>query len=608
MILMKFPWLFVPLSFCFCPLSGAEEFYLAPIIKEGTPGEVLIEDPIVSPLSGGTSLSSGAGSIQNSLQNQMAIPITDYGRAGQLAQIRGFGFSSEDVDVQVLGVSVNPPQGGGFDLSVFPQFLWAGYRFQLGPALNALNQTASTGTLSLVPWTSAALTQSGFGGRAVVFSSSLGVYQVSAAIRSGDRAFEESEDLNRVAVLAGYSTGNAVGPSGSLSSRWGGERYRGSLHLLGTDLDVQTLGSSDAPTPLARTRNIRFVPVIQNDFRVTHRSLLKTSLVYDWGFLGYQDPSMGGSRSQSYFQQWSLQTVYLFDVWKVGVSSRQVAYRSQSTYGASDSSFQTPLQNVGNLQVSREMEWGGAMVVPTFQGIWVTNYGFLPEGSLGVRSEWGNGAQVSQALFGRASFSRRTPTLLDRFATFVDFVGNPDLQTETDWTGQVGAERRGQKVEGNAQAYVQLKQNARVYTGATVNNLNDAFIFALTGTGVVHLMPQMEGTFSATASKSRLILTGYDFPYVPNFLGLAGINVHDSHEKRQWEWTAVARFSSSQVTSAVKGESLPGYFTLDTGFQFTGLPGLRLAVRVENLLDRTIERVRGYPMGRSVSVTLAGEI
>ena len=160
-------------------LWAESEVILPLITKTGAPAEVLMDDPIVPARKGKVSLNSAAGSIQNSLQNQLPIPITDSGKPGNLGQVRGFGPSAEDVDVQAFGLSLNPPQGGGFDLSTFPQFLWSSFNFQSGPALNSMNQSAASGTLRLIPWSVQALKESGSGARGTEFFSNLEVNQIS---------------------------------------------------------------------------------------------------------------------------------------------------------------------------------------------------------------------------------------------------------------------------------------------------------------------------------------------------------------------------------------------------------------------------------------------
>lgn len=566
------------------------------IVKEGTPGDVLLEDAIVSSPVHQTPWNSGSGSIQNSLQNQMALPMTDYGRSGNMSQLRGLGVTAEDVDVQAFGISLSPPQGGGANLSDFPQFLWSEFRYQSGPSLNALNQTASTGTLSLTPWTARALVQSDPGGRASGFSSSQGLTQVSAAARNG---YGEGQ---ATAVLGGYSYGTSNGPSGGLSTRFGKGRVVGTVHLLVSDLETQVPGPINYPSPNARSRNQRVIPVVQGDFKLTRASLLKTSFFYDSAKIDYLDPDQGSS-SNSRIQQWGIQNAFFWEDWKFGLSARQVSYSNLSSFQSGQPSF-APLQNIGNLQFSRMIELRTIRVEPTVQGVWVTGFGLLPQGSLGVRKEWGQG---HEALYSRVSFSQRIPSLLDRYYRYTDFVGNPNLRTERDWTGILGGEVKSGRAAASVQAYAQYRQDARVPLGMTVTNLGDAAVVAVTGTGQFKVFKFLDISNSMTLSKSRLFATETQFPYVPVFLNVAGVTVHSRPTSVNWEWVTSFRLEGARVFNVSTGEQLPSYGVFDTGVSVR-LWQATVAARCENVLDRPIELIQGYPLGRVFSLAVSAEL
>ena len=565
---------------------------LPPIIKSGTPGEVLLDDPILPALNGMTQYNSGTGTVQNSLQNQLPLSVTDYGRPGSAGQLRGLGFSSEELDVQAFGISLNPPQGGGFDLSAFPQFLWGGYRFQAGPALNGLNPTATSGVLSLVPWTSQALTQAGFGARAMQFYSTTGVNQVSVSAQ-GDQ---------NLAVVAGYSGQKVRGPSFGLSSGWGktGDRkgsefYSGQFHLLATDLDAEAPGPTYAYSPLARMRTIRVIPILQSDFRITSSSLLKNSLFYDSSWLSYEDPATFSSRSR--IKQGGLSQVYLVGAWKFGSNLKWVNYQDD---------FQSPpAQIFGNFQISKEMEWGSLLVQPNLQGVWVSGFGFLPQGGLGIRKEWDH---QRKALFTRWTLSHRIPSLLDWYSQDRYFQGNRNLKEERDWTGIFGGELKSERYSGSLQLYSQLRQNARVPFNATVSNLGNAFITALITQYQFKVSDQIDLFGGETLTSSRLILAGQPFPFMPTLIHLTGVSVHSRDLARGWNWTTNLRAFSSQLNDLSTNSRLPFYSMLDTSIQKRVWKEVYLTGRVENVLDRSIELIPGYPLGRSLSFMLSGAL
>jgi hypothetical protein len=584
--------IFIYLSFGSVLASQIEDMELPVIVKEGSAGEILLEDEIVPAQRGQTNLSSGVGSVQNSIQNQVSVPFSDSGRPGNRAQVRGLGPSSEEVDVQVFGISLNPPHGGGFDLSVFPQFLWSDFQFQVGPSLNALNQTSAAGTLSLTPWTIKALDQPGARGwkaKGVGFSSSSGINQVSASAWDG----------KNFAVISGYSSLKAVGPSAGLSGRWKTGAYTGSFHLLASDIDSETTGTTDYPTPLARMRSQRWIPVLQNDFQIAPSHILKVTTFYDFLKLDYRDP--GNSwLSKDTIQQWGIESVYRAHDWKVGLSARQVSYFMDSSLQV----FKAPLQSIGNIQVSRSIGWANSLLEPTFQGIWVTGFGFLPQGSLGFRQEWGQ----HLALYSRATFSRRIPSLLDRYYVFNNFVGNANLKAEQDWTGIIGGEYRSKTVESSLQVYGQFRQDAQVLQGNSISNLNHAYILSVMGKATAFLTPQLDWSNSITFSHSRILATGFAFPYVSPWMGVSGLSIHSKQNPRNWEWATNFRFQGSRVYDPVKGNQLPGFGVVDVGFSFALNSAILLAGRVENVLDRPIELIHGLPLGRTFSVTLSGQI
>ena len=581
-------------------IFGDTDIKLPPIVKTGTPGEILLDDPIRDPLVGETFLNAGSGSIQNSIQNQIALPLADYGRPGNAAQVRGLGPSAEDVDVQSFGISLNPPQGGGFDLSVFPQYLWSSFQYQSGPSLNALNPSAASGTLTLVPWSVASLRAGDEKRRATEFYSTAGVNQVSAA----------GTDGKNVSAVAGYSSLKVRGPSSGFSSVWGRQDgslvgYQGEFHFLASDLDSDSLGSVSYSTSQAHIRNTRLIPVLQNNFKLGPSNSLKTSLFYDWGYLGYEDPDLvTGSFSRSYIQQWGSENVYLNGPWKLGLSARQVRYRTTSSF----SSFEIPIQTLGHIQVSRAMGNDVWLFEPTVQGVWVTGYGLLPQGSLGLRRDWDH---ARRGLFSRFSISHRLPTLLDRYSDSINgmtpFKGNPDLKTETDWTGLVGADWKGNRFHSNLQVQVQRRKDARVSVQSTVTNLGDASLVALSAGGSYTGLDFAEISDSITSSYSLIDLTGTPFPYVPSLLNVLSWSVFSPQKASRWTWTSSLRFSTLRWVDVSTGSQLSGYVVMDSQLKFQVGENISLVGRAENVFDRTLEYIKDYPVGRVLSVMVSGE-
>jgi len=583
-------------------VTFAEEIELEPLVKEGLAGEVLQSDLIVPSQSGGVGGPTGNGSILSGIQDQLPISLSQSGRPGNLSQVRGYGISAEDVDTQSFGISLNPPQGGGFDLAVFPFYLWSGFSFQSGPSLNGLNPTARSGTLTLTPWTADALGKEGSMGRSGNFYSSSGVNQFFAAGKS----------QGGPAWVLGYSLVKAVGPSAGFSTRWNqsfsGSGYSGGFHLLATDLDAETQGPVTYLAPFARMRTTRLIPVLENAYRWggsqgSGSRVFRSSLFSDFSLLRYRDPGSGfGSRDQ--VQQWGLENALEFESWKVGASLRQSSY-----FGIG---FQAPLQTLVNFQVSKifgSVDW---IAEPAFQVAWVNGFGFLPQGSLGFRRDWGKNQPSGYV---RLGFSQKVPSLLDRYFAYGQFVGNPDLKTEENWTATTGVEWNRESFEAMLQVYAQYRNHVRVLLSRgsdslydTVSNLGGASLIAAQNTLTYRLDSSWSVYHAFSWSPSLIIATGRPFPYLPSWTELLGVSLKWGRPVCRAEWSGVLRISGQSGVGVNTDQVLPGLWVFDTSLNLPLYRQLRLAARVENVLNHEIQWIAGYPVGRIFSVLLSGQI
>jgi hypothetical protein len=113
---------------------------------------------------------------------------------------------------------------------------------------------------------------------------------------------------------------------------------------------------------------------------------------------------------------------------------------------------------------------------------------------------------------------------------------------------------------------------------------------------------------SVTLSKTRLVGTGHEFPYVPGVLNVLGISLHSSSFPRKWDWSTNFRVSSSMSASLFDPrpqDRVAGYGVVDTGIEWQFGRSSKLAARVENVFDHFIELKRGYPIRRSASIQVS---
>jgi hypothetical protein len=611
--------------------EGALE--LAPIFKAGTPGDVLMADPVVPARRGESDLDSGSGSIQKGLSDSLPFSVLGTGLPGGIAQFRGVGRSAEDTDVQSLGIPLNAAQGGGFDLAIFPQFIWSGYEYQLGPALGTFDPRGTSGSLTLIPWSAMALSEERVAprARATAFYSSAKLGQISVAGRDGS---------GRAAAVVGESLGDARGPSLAVGGRVRGDGGRAvTLHLLATDLDVSTPGPGGF-SPDAHQRTARVIPVVQGDLPFGDLTLLKTSVYYDWSYLRYDDPSASAlPQSQDRIQQLGTENVLLYDSWKWGAGVRGVKYQ---TLGHDDLS-----EAVANLQVSRSFEEGAILIEPTLRGVGVSRYGVLPEASLGVRRELeGGGRDVGEgvrggedalsssrenaSVFARAGLSRHFPSLVNRYYSlagssgYPGFQGNPALEPEHDWTLTTGMELRRRALDVSVQFYAQYADDAQVRVPLdgqteTVANRGQARILSMTPTLTVRPVGWLDVGGSFTVATSRVSETGLAFTGLPGALGLLSVGVHGrevggrpggssaASSAPRWQAHAVLRASSASVGD-LRGNILPPYQEVNLDASAWVWRNWSVSGRLANVFDRSVYFVPGYPsLGRTASALISAE-
>ncbi len=575
--------------------AAAPVLELAPLIKEGTPGDLLMQDAVVPPQDGVAYPISGSGTLQQSLGDQFALPVISTAVPGNTVQFRGLGRSAEDTDVQAFGIPLNPPQGGGFDLSIFPQFLWASYQFQAGPALGTFDPRGTAGSLTLLPWTEQALAHPGTTqGRVIGAASTADLFQVSAAASDG----------YSVAVVAGTSAGDAQGPSAGLSARVGlspGERL--SFHLLATDLDARTPGPSGA-TPFAQQLTVRAIPLLQLDSRLAGGALLKSSVFADDEYLKYTDPGASAlPATQDHILQVGTEHALLAGDWKFGAGLRGVQY---GTLGFPDQS-----EAIAELLVSKALEPArGLLIEPTVRGVGVSRYGLRPEASLGARLEVGSGL----AVHARGGLAQHFPSMLNRFYSYPGFpgypgfAGNPALEPEQDWTVTLGAEWSRRAFKASFEAYAQLASNAQVrapldsQTDTEINS-GAARIGSLLANVQWETCPWAALGGSATLSASELSQTGLAFPGLPAALVVAWLAVRAPEElaggAHRWEARINERLSTDSVADA-SGNRLPAYHEEDLELRARVSQAWLVTARVEDLTDQRPVLVAGYPgLGRT---------
>ena len=571
--------------------AADQEWVLPPIVAEGTPSDALKYDPISPAIQGETPVDTGTGGLSHGISNQLPFHMADNGRPGNIATFVGLGANSEETDVNVFGIPLNGPEGGGFDLSTFPQYLWSGFTFQSGPSLGAFDPRAIAGSLSLTPWTQQALNTKDSGARITAFDSSERLQQFSVAGKSkGD-----------MAAVVGMSTGAVTGPAGSLSGRWGSGDVSGKYHFIATYQDVTNLKSFYASSTGEQT-TWRYIPVVQADVKTGPNSLLKSSFFYDSSYLR---SDQGSIQTRAQVRQGGVESAYLYQDWKFGLGARQTDYHSRD--------FVTPTEEILNLSATKTMDLSGVIFSPTLSATGVSRLGTYPGASIGARKEFGN-SENNEAVFSRLSYAKRFPSLADRYYSLPPYaVGNPNLVPETSYTYTLGVELKRRDFETSLSGYYQYRNQSEYYVSGTqftpgmMINAGNAYIYSLTHT--VGYSPSAWFTLSnrLNMTKSYVYQTNGPFTYMPAEVDVLSAEVHQTNIIPKW-----ALFTHFRASSSFYADSttiLSGYDSLDLGGRLTLTPNIELNSTIENVFDRHLELIQGsLTDGRIYTVTLVGSL
>lgn len=582
------------------------------VIDDVSSSEALSLDPFIPRTRVELSPGTGNGSLNRRLLDALPFSGADQGTPGAMTQFRGVGRSTEDTNVQTLGVPLNPAQGGGFDLSSFPAYLWSSARFQLGLPQGAYDLRASSGTLTLVPWTEHALQDSDANQnvRAVRLTQNFARRLSQTSV--GAHTLNARHAPLQAAANLGYSQGVVEGPSGSLSARLrANPSSMIQAHVLATDLKAETPGPARYPTPDAFQRTKRIIPVLQSEWKLASKSHFRLSSFYDSGRLENFDPRSAYESWQA-SKQWGVEAAQTLDALRIGATFRRAHYESWSNDG---NAFRSPGESQSHASIARTLiwdeHWSGE---PFLQGDWVESLGFYPGGGVAIRYDFDR----PLALYARASSTPRFPTLIDRYFTyapmfgFKGFKGNAQLNPERNLSVLFGSEARAGALELRTEFFYQRKDDLQIRSPLesdlsydTMLNQGRGNLFVLTQMSDWKATPWLTPYLRATYARSEILETGAPFPFQPEWIGILGVDLHSERGAFSVKlWNRAQSSVSSDLSGSVR---LPGFslwsaeLALDVGSSF------EFSFRAENLADRKAELSSGFPLpGRVFALFVSG--
>lgn len=584
----------VMLASVFCEAAEDDVVVLDPVISDGTPAESLKFDPIIPAYTGKTQGRVSTGNVAKEIANDLPFHSSGSLRPGNESGFVGIGKGTEETDVNILGIPLNRPQGGGSDLATFPQYFWSGYNYQIGPSLGAFDPRGVGGSLTLRLWTQDHMGTDSQ--RATAFHSTRKIQQ-----------FSYGRSAEKYAAVAGVTTGEVYGPALAFSAKaYEDGATKLTTHLLFSDTEAKSFYSEKTPTTNAYQRTDRLIPVVQLDHRMTSGSLLKSSFFYDFTFVKYDVEYQARKKQIKRTHQIGNETAFLMGNTRVGFGLRNVSYKRESATAIEN----IPEEQILNLQATHTYKFDSLKFEPTLGATAVTRKGLFPYLTAGLRHDTPSENGIGLGQFLRIGFHRRFPSLLDRYYEFSQFIGtrtmvalpNAGLRPENVRSIELGADCSKGDYRSQITFFARDYKHAR-YTSVTtvagvpfptdyyqIQNAGDAYVYGFTHAQDLHAFPILDIGTRMTYQQSKIKDLGAEFPYSPRWVGILKFDLHDSENRYGLEIVnKAAEHFLSYTESSSNPTQLPSYYYMDLFGRVRVIADVTLIAGVENVFDREIQ-------------------
>jgi len=533
-----------------------------------------------------------AGTL-DSIAKEAIFPSLNYGYPSGANGVSLGGRTIDDTQVFTLGVPLNLPQGGGADLSVFPAYLWS--EAKISPTLTSAGfaPSAASGSLQLVPWTRAQLRER---------DPNAPRSRMTMAYDRMLQTYSLGTRMDRVAILAGMSTGLQTGPAGSFSAQLIQTPHRQlTFHLMAADQDGDSPGSRSYPTPGSKKKTWRALPVLEShqDFGAV---IVESTFYGDLQDLRYIDPTYS---SETRTQQYGLENAILYGPYTLALSARYTRFFS-STFG---DLHEWPL--LGSL--TRELVLTPSWSLRLNAGVnALTTTGAAPLGRISAKKQ----VSADEDWFFELNTIPKLPTLSARYYVLGTYHGNPDLKPERLNALLMGHEFTSDEWQNIITLKGELRSAIQVNENNTTENAGNASSLSLKNDLKWNALPLVSLNASTLITRSRLQNTGEPYPDLPYFSQLVGAKVLTGQGQTRGEFHVVGRYvghsrtpDTTTFTSPVPYIDHPDYFLWDTWITYRANSNLSLNAGVDNLFDNRADLVFDYPLpGRIVYLSLQAQL
>jgi hypothetical protein len=531
--------------------------------------ESILEDPLKRAYEIPYRQRGTQGSSVDEFSRSIPFQFSQFGGAGAASQWVGLGRSASETNIQLLDTPLNPAQGGGFDFQSLPGFLFESASYISGNQLGVFDPKTSAGTVLLRPWTQENLNRSE-AKRITSMISSLDFRQLSAGSSFGDSAF-----------LIGANEGRVEGPAGSYSHRLEiSDRTEAQVNLIGASIKTHPLGSNTFRTPNARQVQSRVIPVVSVRHQSFDLGVFRLSVSGDHQVLKYDNPGILRTRDQS--RQLRVQTSWTNEKdWKAGLGFRRIFYESSLPIRLTEDQAHFFLEHFPDLGEFRIQSKLGAQ--------FVSDYEFSPIASVGA-------VHLSTGLFSRMNFSRRFPSLIDRFYSIPGALPNPGLRPENLVTFEMGSEFNISDLKNKAELWLQGRNHSQqsVLRNGSFQVINLSKDYTVSPILTQEFDIRRGFHLRHSISYKQTLHQRSLFDVVSLIMG--------TESPRYYRCSMQLNLRTQSRIVQKKTVSVPGHSVLDLESSIQPFQSFFIYIRFENLTNRQIQWNPGYFLpGRTVA-------
>ncbi len=503
---------------------------------------------------------------------------------GAKQQIRSFGGTAEDTLVTLMGVSLNLPQGGGYDFNSFPGFLWSELSFGHSSGSGVLSVQGGGDAIALTPWTLSALSWDIPSARFGTIFHSLGEGTLFAGYSSG-----------KTSVMVGTDQGREQNWSGSVGQKllWGKNQFL--FHFIGSRRKTPSPGTRSFPSPDAKQFALRGIGHFQWDLFSSRDLHVSTTLYGDWNRLERNDTQFFESKYQS--SQWGWIHQQKRGTWTFGIDGKKIGFFQEGETSYSE-------WNVSG-RIQKNILNGNFKYMPYVRMNWIESFSPHLVGGLLFENDLNSNLKLSA----QGDFSRRYASLSDRYFKNSFFIPHPKLAPEKNyfvkglikWTPSWGALALGVRGKWRSDLHTLVLRNDGRYE---VLNKNSGWISELFSR-FEYQKKIFDSEIQWGWSNSKMIEENVPIPLTPQwkvtFL---------ERWKPQKKINLYLRWQGQSAMSAGLGmEKLSSYGRFDMGGQwsFNSVFPFQLNMQVRNIFDREIvTSPDGFPERRVFTIALEG--